>query len=219
MRERSGDSAGVALSNGTVRWILTVGGTLFWLVIGARMAASRRGEQGAGREAATSDPGPTIASTPGALLLWLNGVTMFGNTVALLLWTARPSLIGPALLPTRLPVQIAGIALMAGGIGLMGWAYAVFRSFRLLPQIEAGHELCEDGPFAWLRHPIYLGMNVFYLGTFLLVPRVGVICQVIANAIVLDGRARAEEQVMTRAFGDRYRHFMANTRRYVPGIY
>src|SRR5262249_18813651 len=160
-----------ALSDGTVRWILIVGGTLLWLVIGARMAASRTGGQGVGREAVTPDPDLTIASTRGTLLLWLNGATMIANTVALTLWAVRPSLIGPALLPTTLPVQIAGITLMAGGIGLMGWAYAVFRSFRFLPRIEPGHELCEDGPFAWLRHPIYLGMNVFYLGTFLLVPR------------------------------------------------
>src|SRR5690242_2422383 len=88
VRGRSGDASGTALSDGTVRWILIVGGTLLWLVIGARMAASRRVRRGEGLEAATSGAGQTIASTEGSLLLWLNGATMIANTVALVLWSA-----------------------------------------------------------------------------------------------------------------------------------
>jgi protein-S-isoprenylcysteine O-methyltransferase Ste14 len=217
-----GETRVMPLDSAVVWRILIVGGTLLWLMIGARMAASRWGQPASEQErdpSESSDSGETIASSRSSLVVGLNGITMISNSLVLTLWAVRPRLVGPALLPTTLPLQILGIGLMAGGIGLIGWAYAVFRSFRLLPQIEPGHQLCEDGPFAWLRHPIYTGINVFYLGTFLLVPRAGVLIQVVANAAAFDVRARAEEKVLTRAFGDRYRRFMAGTRRFVPGLY
>jgi protein-S-isoprenylcysteine O-methyltransferase Ste14 len=212
----------MALNDSTVRWILIVGGTLLWLVVGVRVAASRWGQQATDQEQDQSESahsGETLASSRSSLVIGLAGITMTANFLALTLWSLRPRLIGPALLPSTLPLQSLGIVLMAGGIGLMGWAYVVFRSFRLLPQIESGHELCEDGPFAWLRHPIYTGINLFYLGTFFLVPRPGVLIQVLANAAAYDARARAEEQVLIQAFGDRYRRFMSHTRRFIPGLY
>ena len=208
-----------AIEPRAVKWILLVASLLFWAVIGVRVGASRWGRPAPDPDAASNAASETIVSPKSRLVLWLTGTTMNANWILLVLWSIAPTLAGPALRRPSLPLQLAGIGLMGAGIGLMSWAYLVFRSFRLLPHIEPGHELCEDGPFAWLRHPIYTGIDLFYLGTFLMVPRLGLLIQVIANVVAFDLRARAEEEVLMRAFGDQYCRFMARTRRFVPGVY
>lgn len=209
----------MALSSSTVAWIVRIGSAAFWLLIAARMAASRSGSAAPDRDSRPIDAPEPISSTGATAVFWVSCLAMAANSALLALWTKDPGLVGPALLPRSLTLQRFGIGLMAGGLGLMAWAYVVFRSFRVLPKIEAGHELCEDGPFAWLRHPIYGGVNLFYLGTFLLVPHLSVLIQVVASVIAFDVRARAEERLLTQAFGDQYRRFMAHTRRFVPGLY
>jgi protein-S-isoprenylcysteine O-methyltransferase Ste14 len=205
------------LSSSTVTWIVRIGSVAFWLLIGVRMAASRQGATNVDR-ADDAAPESSMSAVYWGIF-WASCLTMAANTTLLTLWSWSPALVGPPLLPKVPPLQRLGLGLMAAGLGLMAWSYVVFRSFRLLPKIEAGHELCEDGPFAWLRHPIYCGINLFYLGTFMLVPRLGLLVQVIANAIAFDVRARAEEQALTHAFGDQYRRYMARTRRFIPGLY
>lgn len=209
----------MALDSRTVAWIVRIGSVALWLLIGVRMAASRSGAATAERGHDPVDVPEPISSRGATVIFWISCLAMAANSALLALWTKHPALVGPALLPRSLVFQRLGIGLMAGGLGLMAWAYVVFRSFRLLPKIEAGHELCEDGPFAWLRHPIYCGITLFYLGTFFLVPHLLVLLQVVASAVAFDLRARAEERMLTRAFGDQYRRFMAHTRRFVPGLY
>lgn len=209
----------MALDARTVAWIVRIGSAAFWLLIGVRMAASRAASASADRGGGAVDRPEPISSTGATVIFWVSCLAMAANSTLLALWAKSPALVGPALLPRSLPLQRLGVGLMAGGLGLMAWAYLVFRSFRLLPKIEAGHELCEDGPFARLRHPIYCGINLFYLGTFCLVPHLLVLVQVLASAVAFDLRARAEERVLTRAFGDQYRRYMARTRRFMPGLY
>src|SRR5262245_33065550 len=210
---------GAALEPMVVKWVLVAANLLFGLVIGVRVAASRWGASTAPPEGDSAVACETVVPPRSRLVFWPAVITMGANGILLGLCWIKPGWAGPTLFPPSLPHQLVGIGLMGCGIGLMSWAYLVFRSFRLLPRIEPGHELCEDGPFAWLRHPIYTGIDLFYLGTFFLVPRLGLLIQVVANLVAFDIRARAEEEVLTRAFGERYRRFMAHTRRFVPGLY
>ena len=208
----------MALGSRTVAWILRIGSCAFWLLIGVRMAASRSGSASTGPSETGASAEPI--SSPGTwTIFWVTCLSMVANSALLTLWSRNPAVVGPALLPRSLAFQRLGIGLMASGLGLMAWAYVVFRSFRLLPKIEAGHELCEDGPFARLRHPIYCGINLFYLGTFFLAPHFWLLVQVVVNAVAFDARARHEERVLTQAFGEQYRRYMARTWRWVPGLY
>lgn len=200
----------------TIAWVLRIASGAFWLLIGVRMLASRAAPASADRTGETREP----IAAPGTWAIFLvTCLTMVASSTLLALWSKRPSLAGPGLLPHSSLLQRTGIGLMASGLGLMAWAYVVFRSFRLLPKIEAGHELCQDGPFVWLRHPIYCGINLFYLGTFCLVPRLFLLIQVVGNALAFDVRARAEEQILTQALGEQYRRYAARTWRFVPGVY
>jgi protein-S-isoprenylcysteine O-methyltransferase Ste14 len=132
--------------------------------------------------------------------------------------------IGYAVIPGRVPrwfpgQRVAGALVIAGGAALMVWALVYFRSWRFRATVDKGHELATGGPFRFLRHPIYMGLNLLALGTALWVPTPIVWAAFVLMAIGSDLRARAEETVLKQAFGPSYDEYCARTRRFVPGIY
>lgn len=102
---------------------------------------------------------------------------------------------------------------------LMFSSFAALRSWRLLPTIESGHELCAVGPYRWVRHPIYLAFDLLGVGLAIAVPTPAVISG--AALLIVGGelRARAEERALRAAFGDRYEAYARHVARRIPGIY
>ena len=115
--------------------------------------------------------------------------------------------------------ECLGTALIAAGALLTLWTLPVFRSWRLLAHIESGHELCTEGPFRLVRHPIYAGLVLLALGTLTFLPDVRVLPGVLLVALVGDLRARTEERVLLQAFGPAYSEYSARVARFVPGVY
>jgi protein-S-isoprenylcysteine O-methyltransferase Ste14 len=76
-------------------------------------------------------------------------------------WLAPPRVESTAL-------HAIGLALVAAGVGLFIWAYrALGRSFTPFPRPRDDAELVTHGPFALVRHPIYLGGILFFAGVSL----------------------------------------------------
>ncbi len=113
----------------------------------------------------------------------------------------------------------AGIGLITLGAAISLWTLWVFRSWRLRAELGADHQLCTEGPFRLVRHPIYTAMILLALGTALWVPNAFTWGGVLGIAWVGDQRARAEEAILLTAFGDDYRALMRRTRRFLPGVY
>jgi len=114
---------------------------------------------------------------------------------------------------------LAGGIVIGCGTALSCWALLHFRSWRFRASLEVGHQLVTDGPFRFLRHPIYMAINMFALGTALWIPTP---TAWIAFALIVVGsdlRARAEEALLHRTFGERYAAYCSRTRRFVPLLY
>ncbi len=118
-----------------------------------------------------------------------------------------------------LPLAPLGALVILSGAALMCWAMSYFRSWRLHAKIDTGHELATGGPFAWLRHPIYAGIDLLAIGTVLWLPTQTEMLAVLLLIIGSDLRARAEEIVLVKAFGETYTTYMARTKRFIPGLY
>lgn len=114
---------------------------------------------------------------------------------------------------------LAGALICQGAAALASWTLRTFRSWRLRAELTADHELATDGPFRWVRHPIYAAMNLLALGTAIWVPNAGTWAGFVAMCVAGDVRARAEERLLVAAFGERYRAYRASTRRFLPGVY
>jgi protein-S-isoprenylcysteine O-methyltransferase Ste14 len=95
----------------------------------------------------------------------------------------------------------------------------VFRSWRFQARIDATHRLSTDGPFAFVRHPIYAALDLLALGSLLWIPTPWTAAGLLLMMVMGDVRARGEEKVLLAAFGEDYRRYSARVRRFVPGIY
>lgn len=99
---------------------------------------------------------------------------------------------------------LGGSALLVLGILLQIWGYAVL--FRSLSIVAEARRLKVTGPYRITRHPIYLG-QFFALGGFWLFyaqTHVVWIAFYLCFVILQLWRARVEEVVLERAFGERY---------------
>ena len=117
------------------------------------------------------------------------------------------------------PQPIAGAALILAGAALVGWTMRVFRSWRFQARIDAGHRLSTDGPFAWVRHPIYAALDLLALGSLVWIPTPWTAAGALLMAVMGDVRARGEEKVLAAAFGEEYRRYATTVRLFIPGIY
>jgi protein-S-isoprenylcysteine O-methyltransferase Ste14 len=132
--------------------------------------------------------------------------------------------VAQAVLPAQVPQwfvgqRLVGTLTIAAGASLMCWALVFFRSWRFRAKLDEGHQLATGGPFALMRHPIYMGLNLLALGTAIWVPTWLVWGAFLMMVIGSDLRGRAEEKLLVQAFGDSYRAYSSSTRRFLPGLY
>lgn len=132
--------------------------------------------------------------------------------------------LGRTVIPNRVPEwlpgqRILGTLIVAAGSALMAWARIWFTSWRFRAKLDAGHQLATGGPFAWVRNPIYMGMNLLALGSAIWAPDLFTWIGVALMALGSDLRGRAEEHLLRDAFGDAYSAYAQRTARFIPGIY
>jgi protein-S-isoprenylcysteine O-methyltransferase Ste14 len=132
--------------------------------------------------------------------------------------------VGQAVFGTGVPhfvlgQRVLGASIILGGGGLMYWARVSFASWRFRAELDAGHQLATGGPFRFVRHPLYAGMDLLALGTAIWIPTVIVWIGFVLMVLGGDLRARAEEPLLEQAFGEAYREYRRSTYRFLPGIY
>ena len=187
----------------------------FWASFGVtRMILNRRARGATPTPAEAPVASETHTARFSRVLLWFHamafGVMYFG--------------LANAILPNRVPLwfagqRIAGTLVIAAGAALMCWSLTAFESWRFRAKVDADHRLATGGPFRLLRHPIYMGLNLLALGSAIWVPTTLTWIAFGLMVIGSDFRARAEETVLTEAFGREYSTYCARTRRFIPGIY
>jgi protein-S-isoprenylcysteine O-methyltransferase Ste14 len=190
---------------------------IFWLTFAAGGLLARARRQAASGAAANAarPAGEAPLSAPGAGLLV--GVHMVA--FALMYGGVGRAVFGARVTEASPSLRIAGaIVIIAGGV-LAGLARLAFTSWRFRAQLDAGHQLATGGPFRWLRHPIYAALDLLALGTALWIPTRWTWLAVLAMVIGGELRARAEEPLLERAFGDSYREYRGRTKRFIPGVY
>lgn len=122
----------------------------------------------------------------------------------------------PALLAAAITTM-----LMAGALALFVWATATMgRNWSLVARTRADHRLVTDGPFAWVRHPIYTALALVVIA---MAVAIGHIARLpIALAVYAAGtwlRVRIEERLLRAAFPDDYDRYAAGVKRFLPGLF
>ena len=171
-----------------------------------------------GKSARTSDPPPLAKK--GETAPYSRALLAFHMGAFFAMYFGVGQAVFTSGVPAWFPGQrIAGGVVIAAGAALINWTLVSFRSWRYRAKLDIGHELATGGPFRFLRHPIYMGLNLLALGTAIWIPTVVVWTGFGLMAIGSDLRGRAEEAILEKAFGAAYRDYCSRTRRFLPGIY
>lgn len=119
-----------------------------------------------------------------------------------------------------LALQAAGLGLWALGIATGVWAARAIGGYGAVSGVTVGHQLVSDGPYRYVRHPIYTALIAIAVGTTL-VFRSYLLLGVAAVYIVAHLLwAAAEEKLLgsPEGLGDDYRTYASRTGRFLPRV-
>lgn len=141
------------------------------------------------------------------LLVWLLMLPVF--------WIARQPGVGFH------PLEIAGFALWFVGLAGEGLADRQLARFKAAHRDDP-HALCQDGLWAWSRHPNYFFQSLLWWGLFLAaLPAPGGWSAILAPLAMLWFLIKFTGIPLTEALalekrGDRYRDYQRNVRAFIP---
>jgi protein-S-isoprenylcysteine O-methyltransferase Ste14 len=138
-----------------------------------------------------------------------------------LLWIPIPLSFSPGVSAV---LQIAGLAVFLVGWGLVLWSrwalgamYGVSTSFEA--QLQAQHRLIQRGPYAFVRHPMYLGYWLLFLGALLAYRTWAPLVLLTMCVPSFHRRARREETALAKQLGEEWRAYAARTSFMIPFVW
>jgi protein-S-isoprenylcysteine O-methyltransferase Ste14 len=142
---------------------------------------------------------------------------------AVLLWLRDDPdggwLFGRFLLRTEATFWI-GALLTAAGLGFSAWARVhLGKNWSATVTVKEGHELIHTGPYARLRHPIYTGVLLGFLGTGIAIGEWRAVLALALVIIAFARKLRLEERWMSETFGEEYQRYRARTSALIPFIW
>jgi len=126
---------------------------------------------------------------------------------------SAPARVGALVLGSLL--YFPGVALMLWGRLAMGKMHAVSTSFGA--QLYTDHRLVTSGPFALVRHPMYLGGILAELGALLLY-RTWATLLIALNVPVLVRRSGIEERLLAEQFGEQWEEYRRRVPAWIPRL-
>jgi len=115
------------------------------------------------------------------------------------------------------PLNLAGAVPIAFGAILNIWADQLFKKrTTTVKPFERPTVFIIEGPFAWTRHPMYLGMVAILLGISLICGSLTSFAGPLAFCVIVRLRfIRAEEQSMGEVFGEQYNDYKSRVRSWI----
>lgn len=136
-------------------------------------------------------------------------------SAAVLLFSARPhaALLDSRVLPASALTALLGILLAVAGalVAMVARAY-LGRNWSGRATIKEGHELVHNGPYAFVRHPIYTGLLIAAMGTAIAFGQVRSLVALPMLLLAFWLKLRAEERLLLQAFGDQYSGYQQTVR-------
>jgi protein-S-isoprenylcysteine O-methyltransferase Ste14 len=175
-------------------WMLFV---LYWLVSALNRKKTKRRESRLQRLMYT-------------LPLIVAFVTLYGS------WL-QYSWLNVPLVPHTPLVQWLGVAIAACGVAVAFWArFHLGANWSGVVTLKEGHELIRTGPYRNIRHPIYTGILLAFLGNVI---QIGAVRGLIALAIIWTAfyvKARREESFLVQEFGPKFDEHTQHTGMFLP---
>ena len=195
------------------RLVVSASGLLYW---GGVLIQARRVRKQIGRSPNLKPRGSREK------VLWI------GWFIVILTWIGQPFLISssnsnPALrifgaLP-RPADLVLGLSLVAAGYAGTLWCYAAMgNTWRIGINVKERTTLVSNGPYRWVRHPIYLFQVVMLAGAALLLPTAASFSILAIHYICVQIKAADEEKYLVTVHAEAYRNYQSRTGRLFPKL-
>ncbi len=145
-------------------------------------------------------------------------VSLFALGLIPILFYVLTFWLDPFSLPLPSGFRWIGTELIFAGNLLFIWSHrALGSNWSPFLEIRKGHTLVIDGPYKFIRHPMYAAIFLIEIGISLLSANwiVALSYMLPATSLYLI-RISDEEKMMTELFGDKYIEYMRNTGRLIP---
>jgi protein-S-isoprenylcysteine O-methyltransferase Ste14 len=125
--------------------------------------------------------------------------------------------LGDHVVPQNAAAAVIGLLLTVGGLLFAVWArIALGANWSGTVTIKSGHNLIRRGPYRWIRHPIYTGILLSFLGTILLQGEVRAFLGFGLVLLALYRKAKREERFLSEEFGDGFAEHTKQTGMFLP---
>jgi protein-S-isoprenylcysteine O-methyltransferase len=153
----------------------------------------------------------------------LVGIVLQGIAYALVWSFRRPWSV--ALFPMPVPLQVALAAFTVGLAGASVWIVSAAvrtlgKQWAFAARLVEEHKLITEGPYGFVRNPIYTGMLGMLVATGLAVSHwVGLLAALVLFNIGTAIRVRSEEKLLRGAFGTEFEAYARRVPAVFPRLY
>ena len=114
------------------------------------------------------------------------------------------------------PVKLIGVALVSLGLAIFAMAYVSFGdSWRVGFDVKSPGALVTGGIFSISRNPIYLSLDLWFIGIFLINGTLIFLIFAALAVAAMHWQIRQEEAFLSNLYGQPYRDYCTRTGRYV----
>jgi protein-S-isoprenylcysteine O-methyltransferase Ste14 len=171
---------------------------LYWRISASGVKAARRHESPASRAA------HLVPLLIAGLLLWVTPIPGGG-------------VLFERFMPHTYFTYWTGTLILALGLAFSVWARTYLgRNWSATVTVKEDHELIRGGPYAGVRHPIYTGLLLGFIGTAIVRGEWRGVLAVLIAFVALWRKLRLEERWMSETFGEQYRLYREHTAALIP---
>lgn len=136
-----------------------------------------------------------------------------------LLFERQWPLLNQQLLPETPGILWAGVLLTALGVGIGVWArLSLGANWSGMVTLKKDHELIRTGLYRWIRHPIYTGILVGFLGTELIRGQIRGLLGFVILWLSFYFKAKREENLLRQEFGEGFEEHARHTGMFLPKL-
>lgn len=155
----------------------------------------------------------------GSLIYNLRRLIGLGLWLGALAYLVNPRWMAWSSLPLPAWARWMGAGIMLVCVPLIYWVFSSLgKNVTTTVAIRSNHSLVTEGPYRWVRHPLYTVGALMFVGLSLLAANWFVFLMLVLGAPVIAQRTHIEEAQLVQRFGQAYREYMLTTGRYLPRL-
>ncbi|MDE2127889.1 MAG: isoprenylcysteine carboxylmethyltransferase family protein [Armatimonadetes bacterium] len=138
----------------------------------------------------------------------------------LLLWNRlRHPVLAEMVIPRTVASGATGFVIVLLGLAVAVWArFTIGRNWSGTVTFKDDHKLVQNGPYAFVRHPIYTGLLLMFLGTAIAGGRLSGLVALPLAVLSCWIKLRQEEGLMVQHFGAQYTEYKTRVKALVPFV-